>query len=120
MSYTKRHPSPDGAFYVLTADHEVRMSHWISSASLHAASPDALLTDVGGSGWSADRIEWGDGGRAVTLSLRRYPGDAPSVEVRLFPADRVAEVDGRSLAFAELSSALEDFYRRNRKRSSLP
>lgn len=120
MTDTAEHPSPDGAFHILLAHHEVRMSHWIASASLRSTSPDALLLAVGGWEWSADTIAWNDDSRAVTLSMRCYPGDAPSAQLRLRPREKTAELDGAAMPFHALDAALEEFYRRNRRRSTLP
>jgi hypothetical protein len=103
--YVKRYPSPDGRHVVITADNEVKMSHWISSPVLVDAA-GATLLDFGWS-WSADQITWTDGDH-VHLAMRHYPGDR-SADVTLDVAARTVtnHADGSVMLFAEFRRWLE-------------
>jgi hypothetical protein len=97
--YLREHASPSGAYVVLTAANEVRMSHWIVSAILVDASK-ADIFDFGDM-WSADSIRWLDD-RRVMLQLRHYPGDR-SAEVTVDAEQRTATLNGAPLTLAELA-----------------
>ena len=120
MIQPDRFPSPDGRFHVLRGVHEVKMSHWILAAGLWETRGNRLLTSLGTSEWSTDDVVWAPDSSFVTVTLRRYPGDAPSVVVDLHPETRKAVPRVREevppLPFEGLSLFLESFYRRNRYR----
>jgi hypothetical protein len=79
MSDVQRIDSPDQRYFILLASTEMRMSHWVTSAALWVAQPRRLLLEMGGWQWSSDQIAWSADSRLVTIELRRYPGDAPSI-----------------------------------------
>jgi hypothetical protein len=74
--------SPDGAFKVEFHSHEVRMSHWIDNPRVTIR--DELLLDLwvpAASDWSAAATF--DAPGTVTLHLRKYPGTAPGIDIRI-------------------------------------
>jgi hypothetical protein len=89
------------------------MSHWIARASLYSMPEEGLVAELGGELWSADQIAWSPDGGSLTLRLRRYPGDMPSVAVSIDLTRLTAQIDGRDeTPLARLSPALEADYRR--------
>jgi hypothetical protein len=121
MSDADRFPSPDGRYYVLRGAYEVRMSHWIFPGALWDAQAERLLVPLGNSQWSAEVVEWVPDGSRVTVELRRYPGDAPSITLDLEPGRRIAAArppaDAAPVPFDALAAFLEDFYRGQRRRA---
>ncbi len=112
--YVTGYPSPDGAWAVVTAANEIRMSHWIETGSLHDVAADRMVADLGGHLWSVDSVAWSADSRTVTIALRRYPGDAPGLSLRLDPAARTAEVvsdPAERVRLSGLSAWLERWYR---------
>jgi len=106
--------SPDGRSAILIVPISMRMSHEVEHAALYALPEERLIAEIGNSLWSADRIDWTEGGRGVVLYLRRYPGDAPGVRVVIDIGRGYAQIDeGADIPLAELSAALEaDYLRR--------
>ena len=109
--------SPDGRNAIIVAAISMRMSHEVEHAALYALPEERLIAEIGNSLWSADRMIWTEEGRAVTLDLRRYPGDAAGVRVTIDIAQVRARIDsGPVMPPAELSPALEaDYWRRVRR-----
>lgn len=74
--------SPDGAIKIEFSSHEVRMSHWINNSRVTFRG-DVLL-DL----WVAAASDWDtratfDTPGTVTLHLRKYPGTAPGLDIRI-------------------------------------
>lgn len=112
--------SPDGNFAVVLASYEMRMSHWVNRASLRNVPADEYILNIGDALWSADTVTWKDDSTAVTLEMRRYPGDVPGLTVDLEPANQIARVHtlegSAAIPFAKLSDWLEKYYRQHRPR----
>jgi len=79
--------SPDGAFKVEFNSHEVRMSHWINNPRV--TFQDELLLDL----WVPAASDWDAGATfdapgTVTLHLRKYPGTASGIDIRIDAGSR--------------------------------
>ena len=111
--YLRAERSPDGRHAVVIASNEMRMSHWIDSASLFTLPDERLLGELGGWAWSVDRLDWGPEGH-LTVALRRYPGDVPGVTVEIALDRKAARFgNGPEMPIGKLSAALEaDYHRR--------
>ncbi len=118
MSEVQRYFSPDGRYCIAVGSYEMRMSHWINTASLMRIEPRELLLEMGDSLWSTDLIEWSADSRRVTVEMRRYPGDAPSITLDLLPYEMLAvphaPADAQPISFASFNTFLDGFYRRRR------
>lgn len=121
MSDPNRFPSPDGRYYVARGAHEMRMSHWVFPAELWDARAERLLVAIGDWQWSTDYVEWDSDSSRVTVNIRRYPGDAPSIVLDLHPGERLAvphaPAETAPIPFDGLLAFLESFYRDQRRRS---
>ena len=119
MSAIQQIDSPDQRYYLLLASNEMRMSHWVTSAALWERASRRLLLQIGDGLWSSEQIAWGPDSRAVTVGLRRYPGDAPGLVIDLYPEQQIAipqpPADTQPLPFAELNTFLERYYERHRR-----
>lgn len=120
MTDIQRKFSPDGRYFILVGSYEMRMSHWVSSAALWEVNSQQVLLALGNSLWSTERIEWSADSTYVSVSMRRYPGDAPGLELEIFPDRRVVQThppaDIAAVPFAEFENFLESFYARNQRR----
>jgi hypothetical protein len=119
MSEIRRMASPDGRYELLLASHEMRMSHWVTSAALWERVSQRLLLQLGGGLWSSEEISWSADSRVVTVGLQRYPGDAPGIVLAIYPEQQIviprAPAEAQPLPFAELSSFLERYYTQHRR-----
>jgi hypothetical protein len=119
MSHSRQIVSPDGRYELLLASHEMRMSHWVTSAALRERSSQHLLLQIGDGLWSSDEIAWSADSRVVTVGLRRYPGDAPGLVLDIYPEQQIviprAPAETQPLPFAELSAFLERYYAQHRR-----
>ncbi len=119
MSEVQRHLSPDGRYCIAVGSYEMRMSHWINSAALLRIEPRELLLDMGDSLWSTDLVEWSADSRRVTVEMRRYPGDGPSITLDLLPDEMLAvphaPADTQPVSFASFNTFLDDFHHRRRQ-----
>lgn len=116
MSDSQQLDSPDQRYALLLTRHEMRMSHWVMSATLWQRAPQRLLLQLGDGLWSCEQAAWSADSLTLTVSLRRYPGDAPSLVVDLDPERQIATPrapDGaQPLPFAALAAFLERSYAR--------
>ena len=119
MSDVDRFFSPDGRYYVLCGADEVRMSHWVFPGALWDAPTEHLLVSLGDSQWSTEGVEWAPDGSRVTVNLRRYPDDSPSIILDLHPERRIAvarpPADTAPVVFDELVAFLDRFYHEHRR-----
>lgn len=109
--------APGGRYAVELHAIEMRMSHWLACASLWQRAPRRQLLSLGGDLWSADEVAWRPDGSCVSAWLRRYPGDAPAIQLEIYPERQI--VVPRSTAdapveFGELAAFLEQYYRLRR------
>jgi hypothetical protein len=103
--------SPDGRSAIVIASLSMRMSHSVDHAALYALPDERLVTEIGNSLWSADRIVWTDEGRGVAIDLRRYPGDVAGVSVTIDISRGLARIGAAApLSLSDLSAALEASY----------
>ncbi len=95
------------------------MSHWVTTAALWERASQRLLLQIGDWQWSSEQIRWSADSRAVTIGLRRYPGDAPDLVIDLYPAQQIViphpPADTQPLPFAELNTFLEHYYVQHRR-----
>jgi hypothetical protein len=121
MSDLQRIDSPDQQYYLLLASDEMRMSHWVTSAALWERATQRLLLEIGDGLWSAETIAWRADSQAVTVGLRRYPGDAPVLVIDIYPLQQLiiprAPAATQPLAFAQLNPFLEHYYAQYRQAS---
>lgn len=114
MSETQRIDSPDRRYYLLLVSTEMRMSHWLTGATLWQRAPQRQLLQLGDGLWSCEQVVWSADSQAVAVSLRRYPGDAPPLLLDLYPERQLAipraPADVQPLPFAELAAFLERWY----------
>jgi hypothetical protein len=85
MSDAEQIGSPDQRYYLLLASNEMHMSHWVTSAALWERASQRLLLQLGDGLWSSEQIVWSADSRTVTVSLRRYPRDAPGIVLDIYP-----------------------------------
>lgn len=118
MSDLQQIDSPDQRYYILLTSNEMRMSHWVTSAALWERDPQRLLLQIGDELWSSEEIAWSADSRVVTVGLRRYPGDAPSIMLNIYPEQQLviphAPAETQPLPFAQLSTFLERYYAHHR------
>ena len=118
MSDIQRIDAPDQRFFILLASNEMRMSHWVTSAALWACNPQRLLLEIGGWQWSSEQIAWSADSQHVAVELRRYPGDAPSIVIDIYPDRQIviphAPSETQPVPFAALNPFLERYYAHNR------
>jgi hypothetical protein len=116
-AFSERISSPDGRYYLLTAMNEVAMSHWIRSASLWDAIANDPIVSIGDGSWSSDEIAWSADGQRAFIDIQRYPGDAPAAALELNVETGQAIIrthEGeQTVAFEQLSAALDGYYERN-------
>jgi len=116
--YLRAEASPCGRFALVIASNEVRMSHWIESAALFAMPREDLVAELGGSDWSLSQAQWSADDTALSVILRRYPGDAPPLEARLDLVAMTASVDaGTREPLSHLSRELERWYQNHRTKT---
>jgi hypothetical protein len=119
MSDIQQIDSPDQRYYLLLASNEMRMSHWVTSAALWERASQCLLLQIGDGLWSSEQIVWSADSRAVTIGLRRYPGDAPGIVLDVYPEQQIviphAPADTQPLPFAALNTFLEHYYEQHRR-----
>lgn len=118
MSEIRRIASPDGRYELLLASNEMRMSHWVTRAALWERASQRLLLQLGDGLWSSEEFTWSADSRVVTVGLRRYPGDAPSIVIAIYPEQEIviprAPAETQPLPFAELNTFLERYYAQHR------
>ena len=66
MSNIHQIDSPDRRYYLLLVSNEMRMSHWVTSASLRESAPQRLLLEIGDWQWSSEDIVWSVSSERVT------------------------------------------------------
>jgi hypothetical protein len=119
MSDIQQIDSPDQRYYLLLASNEMRMSHCVTSAALWERASQRLLLQIGDGLWSSEQIAWSADSRAVTVGLRRYPGDAPGVVLDIYPEQQIviphAPAETQPLPFAALNTFLEHYYEQHRR-----
>jgi hypothetical protein len=119
MSNIQRLFSPDRRFFVLLDSYEMRMSHWVTSAALWEAASQRVILELGAGLWSAEHVLWSADSTGVTVELRRYPGDAPAIQLDVYPEQRSitphAPGDAAPLRFEQLEEYLESYYQRHRR-----
>ena len=122
MNDIQRLDSPDRRFSILLTSNEMRMSHWVTSASLWERDPQRLLLEIGQSLWSSERIDWSADSQRVTIGLRRYPGDAPGTVIDIYPDRQIvvphAPAETQPLPFGALNPFLECYYEQHRHTTS--
>jgi hypothetical protein len=110
--------SPDRRYYIILVSNEMRMSHWVTSASLWESTPQRLLLEIGDWQWSSEGIVWGAGSELVTIELRPYPGDGPGIVIDIYPERQVvvphAPAETQPVPFVELNAFLERYYANHR------
>jgi hypothetical protein len=123
MSEIERLFSPDRRFFILLGRDEIRMSHWITSMALWQSSPERPILQLGDSLWSAEQVHWHADSSCLSVELRRYPGDAPTLVVDIYPDQRLVRLPAlpgaAALRFEELESYLELYYAQHRGRPSV-
>lgn len=119
MSDHRRLISPDGRFEVLLSSHEMRMSHWVTSAALWERTSRRLLLQLGDGLWSTEEVTWSADSLVVTVGLRRYPGDAPGIVLAIYPEQQIVipgpPAETQQIPFAGLHSFLERYYAQHRR-----
>lgn len=119
MSDTRQIESPDGRYYLLLGSTEMRMSHWVTSAALWERASGRPLLQIGDGLWSSEQIAWSADSRTVSVSLRRYPGDAPGIVLDIYPPEQIViprpPAETQPLPFARLNTFLERYYAQHRR-----
>ena len=122
MGDSRQIASPDQRYYLLLANNEMRMSHWVTNAALWERASQRLLLQIGNGLWSSEQIVWSADSRVVTIDLRRYPGDAPGMVIDIYPDQQNIiphpPADTQPLPFAQLNAFLERYYERYRRARS--
>jgi hypothetical protein len=110
MSDARVLPSPDQRYHLVLINHEMRMSHWVTEATLWKRDPSRLLLQLGDGLWSCEEATWGADSRWVTVRLRRYPGDTPGIMLDLYPEQQIViphpPAEAQPLPFAQLTTFL--------------
>jgi hypothetical protein len=118
MSDIQQIDSPDQRYSILLTSNEMRMSHWVTSAALWERTSQRLLLEIGDGLWSSEQIVWSADSHTVTVSLRRYPGDAPGIVIDIYPEQQIVvphpPADTQPLPFAALNAFLEHYYAQHR------
>jgi hypothetical protein len=114
MSDMQRIFSPNKRFFLLLSRDEIRMSHWITSATLWETTPERALVLLGNAWWSTEQLVWRDDSSCVTVELRRYPGDVPAILLDIYPEQRSivphTPAGTAPIPFEELNQYLEGYY----------
>ena len=122
MSDIQQIDSPDQRYYLLLSYHEMRMSHWVTSAALWERASQRLLLEIGDGLWSSEEIAWSSDSHTVTVRLRRYPGDAPGIVIDIYPDQQIAiphpPAATQPLPFAAFNAFLEHYYTQHRQARS--
>ena len=122
MNDNQRLFSPDQRFFILLGSFEIRMSHWITNASLWESSPKCMILQFGSSLWSTEQVTWHADSTYLTAKLRRYPGDAPIVLLNIYPDERLithhTPTNTTSIKFEDLNQYLESYYQQHQRTSS--
>jgi hypothetical protein len=106
--------SPDQRFFICLQQIELRMSHWITRAALWDAAEGRAILALGEDLWSAERVAWSADSACVTATMRRYPGDAPTLQIAIYPGQRMVVIGppvSATIPFDALDQALEAAYR---------
>ena len=122
LDNVERNFSPDGRFFVLLGAYEMRMSHWVTAGALWQVGLQQALLTLGPSLWSTEKCSWSPDSSCLSAALRRYPGDAPTIELDIFP-DRQVVIPWLPAAtgvipFEKLDGFLEDFYEQTRRKTA--
>jgi hypothetical protein len=114
MSDTRLLPSPDQRYHLLLVNHEMRMSHWVTEATLWERDPPRLLLQLDDGLWSCEEAAWSADSHRVTVRLWRYPGDAPVIVLDLYPEQQLViphpPAEAQPLPFAQLTTFLARWY----------
>lgn len=90
------------------------MSHWVTHATLWEAIPERPLLALGNTQWSAEQLIWSQDSTCLTAELRRYPGDAPALQIAIYPAQRSVALHlptgVATVPFDALEQHLESYY----------
>ena len=111
--------SPDKRFFVVLSSYEVRMSHWITGATLWQSAPRRKLLEFGNAWWSTEQAVWQPDEVNLAVELRRYPGDAPSLQLDIDPDRRMitprTPPGAAPFGFEALDQYLEHYYEQHRR-----
>jgi hypothetical protein len=117
MSDTQQLFSPNQQFFLLLRREEIRMSHWITSATLWEAASERAVLALGNPWWSTEQVVWSDDSTCVTVELRRYPGDVPALWIAIAPGQRSIRLHlptgVAAIPFDALDQALETYYQQH-------
>jgi hypothetical protein len=99
--------SPSGLFEITVSMREIFNSHWLEVPTLIERASGSILWTVADDRWSLDETAW-DGG-AVTMTLRKYPGnhEPREVKARIDCVARMAQLGGKAVPLAALEQALD-------------
>jgi hypothetical protein len=95
----------DGEIQVSVEPHEMRMSHWVYAPKIADVSSGRVLLDLTGKLW--DLMDITETDDALSLRLRKYPGDRPEVNLQMQRNGRVLLISGRPVDGAELERHLD-------------
>lgn len=114
MSAIRPIVSPDERYEVRLASHEMRMSHWVTSASLWERHTARVLLHLGDGLWSSEKLTWSADSRVLRVDMRRYPGDAPDLVLDIYPEQQIviprAPIDMQPLPFTHIHVFLDLYY----------
>lgn len=81
--YVKSSLSPNGRYKLILDATEVRMSHWVERPWVCEVSSGRILLDLSETLWHVDEFWWSEDSTLLTLSMRRYPGDGPEIQLEI-------------------------------------
>ena len=122
LNNVERKFSPDGRFFVLLGAYEMRMSHWVTAGALWEVGAQQVLLSLGPSLWSTEKCSWSADSSCLLVVLRRYPGDAPTIELEVFPDRQIVlprlPAGTGVIPFEKLDGFLENFYEKTRRKTA--
>jgi hypothetical protein len=114
MSDVQHLYSPDQRFFVLLAYSEMRMSHWIANGALYESVSRQEILRLGDSLWSTEQVTWRSDSACLTVTLHRYPGDAPALLLDIYPDQHLivsrTPLNTVTMRFDQLDLYLERYY----------
>jgi hypothetical protein len=96
-----------GRYRVTTVSSEMKMSHWVEAPLVERVPGAATVLDLTDTLWDLCAVR--EERDVLVLVMRKYPGAAPNVEVRILPAHDRFAFGGKVLAQDELMSALQAY-----------